>query len=151
MVSKYAKSRCPDRDTLQSLYDSGLTQKQIGEKYEVGWQTVLSWMKKMGIKSRGILHIVKSGSENPQWKEGNISYSGFHYRVVSERGNPSKCESCGTTDQNKQYDWACVGDYKNTADYKRMCHSCHLKMDRLETRITGSSRKQDFVNFLSHS
>lgn len=137
MVSKFAKSPCPNRDELKSLYESGLTQKQIGDRYGVGYKSVLSWMKKLGIKSRGILHIVKRGNENPQWKGDRASYAALHYRVSNLKGNPSKCEICGTEDNNRTYDWACVGEYVNISDYKRMCRSCHRLHDNMKKKNTS--------------
>lgn len=117
----------------------GLTQREIGKRYDVTYQTVVAWMKKLGIKSRGILHIVKSGIDNPQWKGNEASYAALHYRVSNQKGRPSKCEVCGTTDDNKTYDWACVGDYKNIDDYRRMCRSCHRQHDN-KIRRKGSAK-----------
>jgi len=60
-----------------------------------------------------------------------IGYSAFHKRVISQRGQPKKCEVCGTTDENKTYHWAnLTGNYSDVADYKRMCLSCHREYDK---------------------
>lgn len=59
-------------------------------------------------------------------------YSTLHGRVRKLRGAPSKCEVCGTTDENKRYEWANLDhkDYQDMSNYKRMCRSCHKKHDR---------------------
>jgi len=140
MISKFAKSPCPPRDKLESLYNSGLTQKEIGELYDVCYQTVNSWMKKLKIQSRGIMHIVKAGSENPQWKGDKAGYAALHYRVSNLKGKPMSCEICGTHRKNKTYEWACIGDYKNMDDYKRMCRSCHRKYDKSHLAYTNKRK-----------
>lgn len=138
MISKFAKSPCPSKEELKNLYDSGLTQRQIGKHYDVCYQTVVAWMKKLEISSRGILHIVKRGTENPQWKGDNASYAALHYRVNNLKGRPSECEVCGTKDKSRTYDWACVGEYVNIDDYKRMCRSCHRLHDNRKKRLRAS-------------
>jgi len=122
-------SKCPSKKTLKSLYNSGLTQSQIGEKYNVTYTTVLIWMRRLKIKSRGILHIVKNGSDNPQWKGNSAGYKALHHRVNKKRGRPMKCMVCGTSNKHTIYDWACVGKYTNITDYRRMCRSCHRRHD----------------------
>lgn len=138
-------SKKPTKKKLKELYNSGLTQKEIGSILFVDYRTVIKWMQDYKIKSRGILHIVKSGKDNPQWKGEKASYAAMHYRVANKRGKPKKCEECGTTDESKSYDWACIGDYKNINNYKRMCRSCHFRMDKIHiSRKMGINKRNEF-------
>lgn len=59
------------------------------------------------------------------------NYSTQHKRVTKDRGQPQRCEHCGTSDPELQYGWAFnhVGDRQNVADYIRLCRSCHWKFD----------------------
>jgi hypothetical protein len=50
--------------------------------------------------------------------------------VARKRGKPKRCEECGTTDPKKTYDWANQkGRYDDPQDYRRLCRSCHGKLD----------------------
>jgi hypothetical protein len=59
------------------------------------------------------------------------NYFTQHKRVARARGNPCRCEHCGTTEPDRAYDWAFnhVGDRQNVQDYIRLCRSCHRKFD----------------------
>lgn len=142
-MSKYSKSPCPDKETLEKLYNQGLTQREIGKQYDVCYQTVVAWMKKLGIKSRGFTHIVKFNTENPNWKGDKAGYASLHYRVSKLKGKPKVCEVCGTDKPDKFYEWACVGDYRNMDDYKRMCRSCHRKHDKSYLSLTNKRNEFD--------
>lgn len=67
------------------------------------------------------------GERNPAWRGTDASYQAKHMRVYAARGRPSECESCGQT--TGRMEWACVGDYDNVYDYRRMCVPCHRRMD----------------------
>jgi len=59
------------------------------------------------------------------------TYTAIHQWVVREKGNPSKCEHCKTTEA-KRFDWANT-DHKykrNLDDYIRLCVKCHRKYDK---------------------
>jgi hypothetical protein len=58
------------------------------------------------------------------------TYASLHYWIKSIKGNPKKCEHCGTTNA-KVYQWANIDHKysKNPDDYIRLCVSCHLKYD----------------------
>lgn len=82
------------------------------------------------------------GEDHHQWKGDEASYSAFHFRVVAAKGRPQKCEECGTT-EGKMCWCNLTGDYDNVDDYKRMCRSCHQRMDcarRIETKEMTSPR-----------
>ena len=82
----------------------------------------------------------KSLEGKKAWNNGIFeanSYGANHYKVRKLRGNINKCEECGTTTA-KKYDWAnLTGDYGNINDYKRLCVSCHNKLDNKIRNITG--------------
>lgn len=55
---------------------------------------------------------------------------------------PQKCEECGTADKNKTYDWASISKkYNDPNDYKRLCRSCHWKLDKMILNITKNIKK----------
>jgi hypothetical protein len=60
------------------------------------------------------------------------NYFTLHNRVRADRGTPSYCEHCGTTDPEIPYDWAFnhTGSYSNVNDYIRLCRRCHVRFDR---------------------
>ncbi len=71
----------------------------------------------------------KKGKNHSHWK-GEINYQSTHRWVRALKGNPSKCEMCGTTTA-KKYEWANV-DHKyrrHSEDWIEMCTSCHAKYD----------------------
>lgn len=66
------------------------------------------------------------------------SYGGYHYKVRAIRGAPQKCEECKTT-KAKKFEWAnLTGHYENEWDYKRLCTSCHNKLDNKIRNITDN-------------
>jgi hypothetical protein len=47
------------------------------------------------------------------------------------KGEPKKCEDCGTTDEKRVYHWSNI-DHKYRrvlSDFRRLCPSCHKKFD----------------------
>lgn len=131
MANKYTALPVPPKDDLESLYFGDFkSQKEIADVYGTTQRVVFSWFRKLGIKSRVAYKRNQKRENNSTWGGNDVTYAAFHYRVVSLKGRPRKCEVCGTDDKNKTYDWACVGDYKNVDDFKRMCRSCHWKHDK---------------------
>lgn len=57
----------PDAKELRRLYhNKGLTQSEIGDKYEVSARTISSWMKELGVESRNRSEqAVKQHREGP--------------------------------------------------------------------------------------
>ena len=75
----------------------------------------------------------QSGSANANWKGSDVGYSGAHRRLDALHGKPKSCVECGTKDKRKSYDWANLsGKFDDPKDYKRLCRSCHSKLDRKE-------------------
>src|SRR3990167_1360502 len=120
----------PRKNKLEELYQSGLTQKEVGRQFGVSQKVIFSWFRKLGLKSRVPKKLNQWGSNNHMWKADNASYDAFHIRLKKRFGTPKKCDVCGTTDPKKYYDWAnLTGNYQDIKDYKRMCRSCHSKFD----------------------
>lgn len=69
------------------------------------------------------------------WKGEDVSYQRKHQWVRYWFGEAMECEHCGTTNA-KKYDWANIsGLYKrDSADYIRLCRSCHKKYDHPWTK-----------------
>lgn len=142
MANKYTKTPNPPKEELELLYNAEyLSQVEIGERFNVSQKIVFRWFRDLEITSRKPFKRNQLGSNNSSWKGNDITYAAAHYRVVSKKGRPTKCEVCGTTDESKVYDWACVGDYMNIDDYKRMCRSCHWKHDKIGNNFPNHKDK----------
>lgn len=62
-------------------------------------------------------------------------YKAAHHRVNKLRGQPRKCEHCGTTSA-KRYEWASkTKNYNDPQDYIRLCRRCHMKFDDIGKNI----------------
>lgn len=74
-----------------------------------------------------------TGKNHPNWKKDNVSYIGLHDWIRTTLGSPKECWECGIKDPNKTYDWANISkEYKRSngiKDWKRVCRSCHRKLD----------------------
>lgn len=125
-------------DEVRSLYESGMSMKQIGEHFSVNAIVVHKNMKRhnVPVRTRGGRVF---GAAHHAWKGDNATYNSMHERLVTRYGRPQKCEVCGTTDPSRRYDWAnLTGNYRYVEDYKRMCRSCHRKFDRAR-RASGDN------------
>ena len=121
MANKYTAYPSPPKSELEYLY--GKTQKMV-----------FVWFRKYNIKSRIAAKRNQEGEKNHSWKGDNATYAALHYRVISARGKPNKCENCKTT-KAKRFEWAnLTGKYDDIYDYTRMCVSCHRKYDRESMR-----------------
>jgi hypothetical protein len=130
--NKYIKKPSPDKEELENLYYiANMSELEMAAKYGFSIKVVQRWFRELGIQPKKAIKRNQIGVNNDSWKGDDVTYAAFHKRVISLKGKPKKCEVCGTTDENRTYDWACVGDYKNINDYKRMCRSCHWKYDKI--------------------
>jgi len=70
-----------------------------------------------------------TGIKNPMWKGDGVGYIAIHKWVRRHKGEPVKCEYCGTI--TKKLDWANKDNkYKrNLQDFIPLCRSCHRKYD----------------------
>lgn len=122
-----------DADLLRKMYeDKMMTQTEIAITLGLTVKRVQTAMKRFGIKSRKATRRNQWGKNNPNWKASNAKYAALHLRVNSLRGQPKKCEECGETDPKKRYEWASMsGRYEDPNDYRRLCCSCHKKLDNV--------------------
>ena len=111
-------------EEVKKLYEAGMSQQQLSEKYGLPSGNVSAFMKRHSIKVRPKEIRQLRGKQHPLWTK-NPTYAACHQRIQNLRGSPSKCETCGTSDSNKRY--------ADPTDYKRLCVSCHRKFDRLLT------------------
>lgn len=83
----------------------------------------------------------------PKRLKDKVSYSGIHKWIVLKRGNPNYCEECkiskyprrpkGRVYKRSPFQWANIsGEYKRElTDWKRLCASCHCKLDNKISNI----------------
>lgn len=131
MANQYAYSYPFTEDQLRTDYEAGMSQLEIAQKYGSTQKVVFGAMRRFGIKSRVPAKRDQRREKNSSWKGDSVSYEAFHYRMDALKGKPKKCESCGTEDPRKSYDWAnLTGKYNDPEDYRRLCRSCHWKLDK---------------------
>ena len=125
-------------EKVRALYESGLTQEEVGERLGVSQKVIWSFMKRKGIKARIAAKRDQRGEKNSSWKGNRAGYQACHIRVITARGRPSRCEECGTTDPSRCYDWANLTcNYHDVDDYRRLCRSCHWKLDKTILNLQG--------------
>lgn len=130
----------PESELRRLYHEGGHTQKEIAEILGCSQKVVWRAMKNLGIEQRSTAKRNQWGALNPRWKGEKASYSAKHYRVERLRGQPRKCEVCGTTTA-KIFEWANLsGLYDDPNDYKRMCGSCHKRHDKIIRNITNAHR-----------
>lgn len=140
MANKYTAYPMPEKSVLTELYESGMNQKEVGNKLGVSQKVIFGWFKKLGIKSRMAKKRNQYGKNNSSWKGDNATYAALHYRVERLRGKPKVCSKCETTDATK-YEWASLTkNYADPYDYIRLCKSCHATFDRIINNITKQNK-----------
>lgn len=88
------------------------------------------------------LRRLRRGADHHGWKGDDLGYTAAHKRVRVARGTPQHCESCGTTDPSKPYDWAYVeGNRAEPTNYRRLCRLCHVRFDNDRRGGTASQRR----------
>ncbi len=115
---------------VESLYQEGMTQIEVARDLGVGEKVIWNLMRRHGIKARTAAKRNQWGEANTGWKGSGASYSAMHQRLYKRFGKPDFCQHCGRTTQERQYDWASLGnDLNDIHDYIRLCRSCHTKYD----------------------
>lgn len=122
---------------IGGLYESGMSQVEIAQHYNVSQPFICRLMKNLGIKARVAKKRNQFGKNNDSWKGKDAGYAALHYRVYNAKGKPSKCDECGYDKDDRRYQWASLtGNFADINDYKRMCESCHAKYDKKIKNIT---------------
>lgn len=119
-------------DEAIRLYETGMTQKEVGLKLGTTQKVIWGMFRNSGYKSRIAKKRNQTGEHNDSWRGSEATYKAFHVRVGVLRGKPSLCSMCDN-DKAKRYEWANVsGRYENVYDYIRLCKSCHSIFDKCE-------------------
>jgi hypothetical protein len=114
---------------VRDAYSAGMTQGEVAAHVGVTQKVVWKLMLRHGIKARVAAKRDQRGPKNHAWKGERAGYSAMHLRVIAERGQPALCEDCGVTEAPR-FEWAnLTGNYGDVSDYKRLCCSCHHKLD----------------------
>jgi len=131
LMNKYTyKPPCSESD-LSDAYNSGLTQVECANKFNVSQKVIWTAMRWFGIKARVASKRNQLGRNNSSWKGDKAGKKAFHRRLYSLHGKPKKCEKCKTEDKTRAYDYAnLTGNYHDINDYMPMCRSCHWVYDR---------------------
>lgn len=116
---------------VAALYASGMTQGEVGAAVGLSQKVIFNVMRRHGIEPRPAAKRDQRGERNHSWKGSDAGYKALHLRVQAERGTPSRCGRCGSTDDpGIVYEWAnLTGRYDDVFDYERMCRSCHRQYD----------------------
>ena len=87
------------------------------------------------------------------WKGNFAKYSSKHSWIRKEFGNAYRCENkdCRSKDQ-KIFDWANIsGKYlRKIKDFKMLCRSCHIKLDRSKKCLNGHLRTEKNTYFYAN-
>jgi hypothetical protein len=136
MANRYTYVLPFTKEQLDIDYAAGLSQCEIAQRYGTTQKVVWKAMKNFGVKARVAAKRNQRGDDNDSWKGNEAGYAAMHKRIEALNGRPRKCEHCGTTDLRKSYDWAnLTGRYEDPQDYRRLCRSCHFKMDKIILNI----------------
>ena len=130
MANRYTKQKI-DLVLAKKLYESGMTQSEVAKELGTTQKVIWQRFKNDGYACRVAKKRDQFGKNNDSWKGNDAGYKALHYRVITKRGQPQLCEDCGTT-KAKRYEWAnLTGRFEDVNDYKRLCKSCHAKLDEI--------------------
>ncbi len=87
-----------------------------------------------------------SGELHNNWKGDNCGYSSLHNWIRKQKGQPSFCEHCLSTEKRK-YEWANIsGKYKrDIKDFIRLCTSCHRIFDHKKNKSSIISVRKEGI------
>lgn len=118
------------RGYLRHLYyDLKLSQQQIAGIIGCTSRTPIENAMKCYMFQRRKNGGGKGLNASIRWVGDAVSRPAAHHRLYKMFGKPRRCDHCHTTTA-KCYDWANLsGNYADPNDFKRLCRSCHLKLD----------------------
>jgi hypothetical protein len=135
-------------EAVAKLYENGWTDHEISKRLQIGVGTVWRSRKAAGVTPRRSGKRNQSGPANSYWKGDAVTYGGAHTRVCSVRGQPKRCEECGTTTA-RNFEWAnLTGHFHDPDDYRRLCRSCHRRFDNTRRKLARQSAS-DVLSCLS--
>ena len=127
---------------MRELYAANHSQAEVASMCGVSQKVVWRLMGSAGIERRRAAKRYQLGHLNSSWKGDAAGYDAFHARVIEQRGQPSQCEDCGTTTA-KRYEWASLTrNYADVNDYKRLCVSCHHRMDGTARNLGAHAQRK---------
>lgn len=122
-------------EKVREVYEAGHTMRETAEIVGTSIRVLQRLMPRHGIARRRAVPRDQTGERNAVWRGDTAGYQALHLRVQNERGKPSRCEQCGTTDPTVRYEWAnLTGHYEDTSDYARLCVPCHRAFDAQRRR-----------------
>ncbi len=139
LMPKGAKPKTYDPElvkTVKTLYEQGSSQMEIAAALSTTQKVIWRLMVRNNIPRRPQVKRDQRGEKNAYWKGGEARYQALHIRVGTLRGKPQSCEGCGASGPGRSYDWAnLTGAYDDPSDYKRLCRSCHWKLDKIHLNL----------------
>lgn len=128
---------------MKAMYEAGHGTIAVGEEFGLNPGWVSRVLRRMGTTMRP---FGGEGPNHPGWKGNELTYSGAHMRVRSQRGSARKhiCP-CGAQAKQWAYDHSDPNEMHSelgaySADpgrYSPMCVSCHKKADLARKRAVA--------------
>ena len=132
--------KLPDSKTLAGLYQSGLSQKQIAEKYGTCQGTVWRALKRAGCPSRNLSDshkiayrkgrrkpagaVLKKGKDSWNWKDG-AQRRGYRGKIAKEQ-----CQTCRSK-KNLGIHHINLDHYDDRPENLQvLCVSCHMSLHK---------------------
>jgi hypothetical protein len=83
-------------------------------------------------EQRAKFHEANSGKNHYRWGGDNVNYKALHLWVERNKGKPTRCEICGTTDPLATYEWANKSHeyHRDLSDFFGLCKPCHAEYDK---------------------
>lgn len=138
----------PLKSKLVELRDSGKTQVEIADIYNVTQSLVSRWYKKRGVEfGRGNRPNAPRGVNHKNWKGTDVGYGSIHEWVRRYYPKPDLCEECNF---RPAIDLANIKDKPNPKTYTRdfinwryLCRRCHMLSDgRMKNLKRGRKPKE---------
>ena len=127
---------------VTALYEANHTQNEVASILGTTQKVIWRLMQHHDIPRRLTVKRNQHGPNNDSWRGDDATYAAMHKRVESLRGCPSVCEQCDTTTASR-FEWANIsGRYNDTADYVRLCVSCHRQLDARRRKATGAKTER---------
>jgi hypothetical protein len=121
-------------ERVRETYQAGHTMRETAEIVGTTVKVLQRLMPQHGIDRRPAIPRDQYGEANASWKGNEAGYKAMHLRVVTQRGQPSRCSACDNT--VGRIEWAnLTGHYEEITDYVRMCVPCHRKFDGRRRRL----------------
>lgn len=136
MESKKQRGKCTVCGSFFSYYATEQSGRYCSRKCS---STVL--VKNLGTRMLGKhwtseqrekFRAANSGPKHHRWAGDNVNYNALHLWVERNKGKPTRCEICGTTDPIVNYEWANRSHeyHRDLDDFFGLCKPCHAEYDK---------------------